>query len=236
MPDELDMLCESPGAMCYNKELDTALEDLDFSPSMLENSLALNPEDWLVGRTSDRLFYHADKGTDAGSGTAPSVFSCESTISTCATEPTSSMPSPVPVATAAYNRREQMPTASCGSRTEDLSLYSSSEPRKYRRIDPIKLAKARTQDENEHYRCAICDSQFTLRKDLERHRLSKHTDRPSWFCPVRNCPFAVRGFKRKDKAYQHMRTHKRESNDGLEPRLNTEDETHNDIYLRKGFQ
>lgn len=222
-----DTLCESPGAICYNRGLDGALEDLDFSPSMLESSLNAHPDEWTTERISDRPFYHTDSGLDIGSVTAPSVFFYESMVSMDPTEPTTSMTPPrsvVSIVRAANSKRKQQEPLSHGSWAENLSLHDFSEPRKHRRIDPAQPSKANTQDTGKLYRCKLCNRHLTLLKDLKRHELSKHTDRPKWFCPVWSCPFAAVGFKRKDKAFQHMRTHKRESDAGLEPRLNMEDE------------
>ena len=216
---ELDLLCDSPGAIWNYK----GPEGLDHRSSISESPLALPTQ---LGEHSWDLYmpiYFPYREPSSGSGKEPSVFSCESNCSTYPTESASSTPAPLPTSMVALDRRKHYPLPGRDSRTDDLFLYGSSEPLKHR-IDPIKPSKSRshTQDTTKLSRCIPCNRQFTLRKDLERHRLSRHTDRPRYFCPIRSCPYAIRGFKRKDKAFQHVRIHQRDSNMILEPRLNPE--------------
>jgi hypothetical protein len=242
--DKIDTIYESPRTIQNYEEW----EDLSYGSSTLQLPSILPDGDWIAGDVAEPLLGHLDIRADpnwAGDwfrhaemesgafikfGKEPSVFSCESTCSTCPTEPTGSTSTPVSIPIPAVNSRTPYPLSGRGSRNESWLQYSSSEPRKYR-IKPMKQSKQPIHDTNELSQCGTCDRQFTLKKDLERHRLSKHTDRPRWFCPVQGCPFATKGFKRKDKAFQHIRTHRRSSDVGLQPMFNTDDESSSDLYF-----
>lgn len=101
------------------------------------------------------------------------------------------------------------------------SLSSASEPYK-RRINPLKQSKTALRDPADSFFCDTCKRPFRYKKDLERHRFSIHDRRPSWFCPDTDCRFATQGFSRKDKAFQHVKTHRSNSDAGLEPIFSTE--------------
>lgn len=228
--EELEELCESPGAIWNYR----GLRDIHFGPSIMGVPPALPSRNWADGWGSDVPLYQTDRKAGNGFGTEPSLFSYKSASSTCPTESASSISTPI----AALSGRIGYPPSSRGSRTEDHSQYSSSEPRK-KRIEPIKQSRTHTQDISELSRCEICNRHFTLRKDLRRHKLSKHSDRPRWLCPVLTCQFSIKGFMRKDKAFQHMKTHQRGSDGSLngslvEPVLNAEEENSQSLHLGEG--
>ncbi|KAF2792119.1 hypothetical protein K505DRAFT_338986 [Melanomma pulvis-pyrius CBS 109.77] len=215
MSKELEELCESPGAIWNYRGL---------GPSIGGEPPVVPSRSWTGGWGSDVPLYQADKKLDDGFGTESSLFSYKSASSTCPTESVSSISTPI----AAPSTRAGHPLSSRGSRAGDHSQYSSSEPRK-KRIEPVKPSRTHTQDISELSRCEICNRHFTLRKDLKRHKLSKHSDRPKWLCPVLTCHFSIKGFMRKDKAIQHMKTHQRGPDGSLtstivEPVLNADEE------------
>jgi hypothetical protein len=47
---------------------------------------------------------------------------------------------------------------------------------------------------------------FGRKGDLDRHIASVHKKERSWKCPRRNCIFHIKGFPRKDKLNEHLRT------------------------------
>jgi hypothetical protein len=215
--DEPSMFCESPGAIWNYTGLEKRLEETESGPRFIASPLVLPASNWAD-------VWGSNRGAGAESRKEFSIFPSGSACSTCPTESGASILPAASTPIPALNRRRGRALSNRGSRTEETLHYSSSEPRRYR-IDPTKSSRSYTQDITYLYRCDICDRQFTLRKDLERHKLSKHNDWAKWLCPVSSCPFATRGFKRKDKAYQHIRTHQRSSDVRLEPKLNAMEES-----------
>lgn len=75
-------------------------------------------------------------------------------------------------------------------------------------IPPI--AKPHKPDIITKYTCQYCSVSCTQQKDLKRHMRSKHDDSSSvYLCPTVGCRRAMegKGFKRKDKLDEHLRTH-----------------------------
>jgi hypothetical protein len=62
----------------------------------------------------------------------------------------------------------------------------------------------------EPLRCAFSGCRrtapFGRKGDLDRHIASIHKKERSWKCPRRNCIFYIKGFSRKDKLNEHLRT------------------------------
>jgi hypothetical protein len=77
-----------------------------------------------------------------------------------------------------------------------------------RRIEPVKPSKTSSQKSSLLSQCQECDRAFRYPKDLERHKRSLHVGLSCrWFCPHSVCKFSGQGFSRKDKFFQHIRTH-----------------------------
>jgi uncharacterized C2H2 Zn-finger protein len=226
--DELSMFCESPGPIWNYTGLGKGLEEIDYGLGYIGSHLDLPTGNWAG-------VWGPNRAECAESRKEPSIFSSGLACSACPTEPGDSVLPAVPIPIPPLNRRRGRALSNRSSRTEELLQYSSSEPRRFR-IDPIKPSRSHTQDTTELSRCNTCDRQFTLRKDLERHKLSKHNDWAKWLCPISSCPFATRGFKRKDKAHQHIRTHQRSSDVVLKPMLNAVEESAHRLLTSKSSQ
>lgn len=151
-------------------------------------------------------------------GSPYDIWSIASASSTCTTEPASpsSLPPTAPLHAMRIGRHDS--TSSRGSLRADHGHIRrvESEPLK-RPIKPLRQSKATYKDAGDVARCEICKHSFTYKKDLDRHRSSVHISNPNWFCPVQECKYAKRGFSRKDKAFQHVKTHQRGMDIVLEP-------------------
>jgi len=96
-------------------------------------------------------------------------------------------PSPSPVKKAKNNPFFQMPM-----------LYFSNSKHK----------KIHERPSERPHKCEICGQGFLSRKDRDRHFRSIHDQDGAgkFLCPVQGCKFASKGFTRKDKWTQHLRT------------------------------
>jgi hypothetical protein len=64
--------------------------------------------------------------------------------------------------------------------------------------------------------CAVCDTTFGRKGDLDRHFRNKHVGGPRFYCRFPGCEFGTRGFDRRDKHDDHMRKgHKMVKVDGV---------------------
>jgi hypothetical protein len=103
-------------------------------------------------------------------------------------------------------------------RRDSISSRSCTSESPKRRIDPLKHIKSSSLRElSEYSTCELCERKFRYKKDVERHKHSIHDKKPSWFCPAVECKFATLGFSRKDKAFQHVKTHRSNSESSLKP-------------------
>ena len=77
-------------------------------------------------------------------------------------------------------------------------------------IEPVKPSKTAAQKRYVHsHQCQSCDRSFRYPKDVLRHERSVHAWQSSkwYFCPVSECRRSTQGFSRKDKFFQHIKTH-----------------------------
>ncbi|CAI6336382.1 unnamed protein product [Periconia digitata] len=214
-----------------------SLGHLSLDTSSLEShpaSLTSNdwPQDWPYefGTTDESAFYGmnssqlqqtsltAPSWTENNNSNDLSNFSYESMSPTYPADPAT--PSS-PLFIASVYERERPRRDSNSSRmsrsTSQISSRSSASETLKRRINPLKLSKATPRESNDNFPCDTCKRPFRYKKDLERHRFSIHDRRPSWFCPALECRFAKQGFSRKDKAFQHVKTHRSNSDAILKP-------------------
>lgn len=89
-------------------------------------------------------------------------------------------------------------------------------------------------DNNPREQCSTCHTSFSRMADLQRHLTTVHAE-PQFKCPVRDCS-RRRGFHRKDKLNEHLRSYhhiivtKTSPNLGSLPGLNGS--TYSDIFIQ----
>lgn len=118
------------------------------------------------------------------------VFYAPSPTTTCASEITSisSLPS-------SYVNSEQL----------KAEIHPAPEVSKLR-ISASRRSRTFSPDRSKNAKCADCNSSFTLRKDLERHRLSVHAQK-RWECSIPGCRRSSEGYRRRDALLLHMKKH-----------------------------
>ncbi|KAF1952203.1 hypothetical protein CC80DRAFT_508251 [Byssothecium circinans] len=156
--------------------------------------------------------------TEYGREKELSAWSFEPTSPMYTAEPVSptSLPSIASVYASDRRRRDSISSRGSRSTSQISSRTCISEPHKLR-IDPLKHTKSSSREPGDSFSCDLCERTFRYKKDVERHKTSVHEKRPSWFCPTIQCKFSTRGFSRKDKAFQHVKTHRSNSDASLEP-------------------
>ncbi|KAF2254767.1 hypothetical protein BU26DRAFT_144876 [Trematosphaeria pertusa] len=201
------MVCESPRTI-WNLD---GLDDFNFEPGSLQMP---SPYSLLGSWASDPqvqtfeglqlMEYQTATIEPARRAKEPPMWSHVSSSSAWTSEPTSPSSQPSIGSVSISDRRRRFSSSSRGSQ----SLK--------RRINSIKHLKP-AKDTIDPFCCETCGRSFKYKKDLERHKHSVHNSQASWFCPVEGCRFAVQGFSRKDKAFQHVKTHQRDLATGIEP-------------------
>lgn len=196
--DSEDMVFESPTTIEFPSVIDQGVDETleDTSPPCYLNCLS---DEWLSGT----LFEQVKRVEESIDVREMTTFSRGLSCTTCTTEPTSS--SSTVVSTPISNRLSTLP--------QDMLSLS---PHKVR-IDPIRHPKLPTQEPIDLPQCEECNRSFRYRKDVERHKLSVHLGLAKWFCPMVDCKYSTQGFSRKDKASQHIRTHRRNPGGTLVP-------------------
>lgn len=59
------------------------------------------------------------------------------------------------------------------------------------------------------HECSSCPKSFVFRKDLNRHEKTHNPSVREFYCQIAGCPWAARGFQRRDHYVRHMRAHHR---------------------------
>ncbi|KAF2642085.1 hypothetical protein P280DRAFT_292280 [Massarina eburnea CBS 473.64] len=175
-------------------------------------------DDKLVFPQPQHVSFAPPTCTDYGSEQELPMWSPDLTGRTYSAEPVSpiSLPSVASVYALDRRRRDSISSRGSGSTSQISSRSCISEAVK-RRIDPLKHTRTPSREPSDSFSCSQCERTFRYKKDVERHKTSIHDKRPSWFCPAVKCRFATKGFSRKDKAVQHIKTHRSNSDASLEP-------------------
>lgn len=112
------------------------------------------------------------------------------------------------------------PTTTCASEITSISSVPSSyisveQPKAQNypspdvsklRISASRRSRTFSPDRSKNVRCEDCNSSFTLRKDLERHKLSVHVQK-RWECSIPGCRRSSEGYRRRDALLNHMKKH-----------------------------